>query len=745
MEKKIGVYICTGCGIGASLNIEALSALARDDYKVPVCKTHNSLCSKEGIELIKKDNADEKVNAVVIAACSPRVKCDVFDFGSDVLLNRVDFREQVIWSHPANDEDTQMLAEDNLRMGIVRIQKMDFVEPFQEESLIKNIMVVGGGLAGMTAAIEASKAGYDVLLVEKEKSLGGWMKKQVKICPLNPPYTELEDKSILESRIREIDTAANIKVYAPARIEKITGAPGMFEVSINQNGNILTERIGAIVLATGSLPYEANKLEHLGYGKSKNVITREDMEELAGKGKISRPSDGKPVENVTFILCAGSREENHLPYCSSICCLESLKQAKYVRNQNPEAKVFIIYKDMRTPGLYENFYKAVQEDEGIFFTKGEVTGITGNGDSSLYVDVKDTLLGEDIRIESDLVVLATGMVPTTAIGEEMVITPEEEDDKKKASQEEELPADTIIKSEILNLEYRQGPELPPLKYGFPDSHFICFPYETRRTGIYAAGAVRAPMDIPSTIEDGTGAALKAIQCVEMSSRGEAVHPRSGDMSYPDLFMQRCTQCKRCTEECPFGMYNEDEKFNPLPNPTRCRRCGICMGSCPERIISFKDYSVDMIGSMIKTIHVPEEDEEKPRIVVLACENDAYPALDMAGINRLTYNPYVRIIPLRCIGSTNIVWIADALAKGIDGVLLLGCKQGDDYQCHFIKGSELASYRMSKIKETLDRLVLEAERVRFEEVAHSDYHKIPGIIDSFLETLNEVGPNPYKGW
>jgi quinone-modifying oxidoreductase subunit QmoB len=193
------------------------------------------------------------------------------------------------------------------------------------------------------------------------------------------------------------------------------------------------------------------------------------------------------------------------------------------------------------------------------------------------------------------------------------------------------------------------------------------------------------------------------------------------------------------------MYNEDEKFNPLPNPTRCRRCAICMGSCPERIISFKDYSVDMIGSMIKSIAVPEEDEEKPRIVVLACENDAYPALDMAGINRLTYNPYVRVIPLRCIGSTNLVWMADALAKGIDGILLLGCKHGDDYQCHFVKGSELASYRMSKIKETLDRLVLESERVRFEEVAHSDYNKIPEIIDGFLETLNEVGPNPYKGW
>jgi quinone-modifying oxidoreductase subunit QmoB len=153
----------------------------------------------------------------------------------------------------------------------------------------------------------------------------------------------------------------------------------------------------------------------------------------------------------------------------------------------------------------------------------------------------------------------------------------------------------------------------------------------------------------------------------------------------------------------------------------------------------------MIGSMVKAIKVPEEDEEKPRILVLACENDAYPALDMAGMKRLSYNPYVRIIPLRCVGSTNLVWIADALAKGIDGVLLLGCKHGDDYQCHYVKGSELANYRMTKIKETLDRLVLEAERVRFELVAHSDYQKLPGILDSYLEKIKEIGPNPYKGW
>jgi len=170
-----------------------------------------------------------------------------------------------------------------------------------------------------------------------------------------------------------------------------------------------------------------------------------------------------------------------------------------------------------------------------------------------------------------------------------------------------------------------------------------------------------------------------------------------------------------------------------------------MGSCPERIISFNNYSVDMIGSMIKSIHVPDEYDEKPRIVGLICENDSFPALDMAGLNRLQYPPWVRFIPLRCLGSINLVWIADALSKGIDGIVLFGCKFGDDYQCHFIKGSELADTRMSKIKETLDRLVLESDRIRLEQLAISDYKRIPEILEEFTARLVELGPNPYKGF
>jgi quinone-modifying oxidoreductase subunit QmoB len=744
MDKKVGVYICTGCEIGESLDIDALAGVAKSKYKVPVCKNHPMLCGEEGFSIIKDDIEKEGVNTIVIAACSPREKTNVFSFDPmTICMERINLREHVVWCHPPKDEDTQMLAEDYMRMGLAKAQKMSPLEPFNEE-INKTVLVVGGGITGLTAALEAARAGQEVVLVEKEADLGGWMAKLWKQYPKTPPYLELQDTGI-DSKIKEVKSNEKVRIYANARIEKTEGAPGLFDVTISQNGKSETVRVGSIIEATGWQPYDATKLEHLGYGKSPNVVTNIMIEEMASKGKFVRPSDGKEAKSVAFIQCAGSRDSKHLPYCSSYCCLASLKQAAYIRGQNRSTKVYILYKDIRTPAQYELFYKKVQEDAGIFLTKGDVAGVSKDAEENLIIDVNNTLLGDRIQIKADMVVLATGMVTTAGIEAKKPASGEPEGTAEEKKAEEEKPTDIIIPSDILNLKYRQGPELPSLRYGFPDSHYICFPYETRRTGIYAAGCVRQPMDSAACMDDAAGAALKAIQCVELVAQGKAVHPRAGDMSYPELYMPRCTQCKRCTEECPFGVYNEDEKANPLPNPTRCRRCGICMGSCPERIISFKDYSVDIIGSMIKAIDVPEEDEEKPRVVAFLCENDAYPAVDIVGQKRLSYNSYVRIIPLRCLGNVNLVWIADALSKGIDGVVLIGCKYGDDYQCHFIKGSELANYRMGKIKETLDRLRLESDRILITELSIDEYDRLPGIFDSFMETIEKVGPNPYKGF
>lgn len=742
MEKKIAVYICTGCGIGDALDIEQLGKVATDESSVPVCRNHPNLCNREGVQLIKDDMANEGVNTLVIAACSNRVMYDVFNFEKSI-VDRVNIREQVVWCQKPGDEDTQMMAEDYLRMGLAKVKAMKLPEPYRpEEEISRDILVVGGGLTGLTAAHEASKAGHSVVLVEKEEQLGGFQRKVKQIA--TTPYKEPRDND-LDDLIQAVTTDDKITVYTGAKVEKTDGGPGVFKVHIRQNGSNSEHAVGAIVMAAGWTPYDPEKLDPaLGFGTSPDVITNAMFEESYLEGKIARPSDGKDVTNAVFLQCAGSRDPEHLPYCSSVCCVTSLKQALRIKAQDPDANVYVVYKELRTPGQAEDLYRKAQE-EGVIFIRCQSPQVKADG-TSLAVEAEDELLGETVLMEDlDLLVLATGMVPATAFGPDINELEAKKKEDKKEEEDLGVPPDVIRQSEILNLGYRQGPEIPALKDDFPDSHFICFPYESRRTGIYAAGCVRRPMGIANALEDAAGAVMKAIQCIELTAQGAAVHPRAGDMTFPEFAMQRCTQCKRCTVECPFGAINEDEKANPLPQPTRCRRCGVCMGACPERIISFKNYSVPMIGDMIKAIEVPEEDEEKPRILVLACENDAYPALDMAGLHRMTHNPWVRVIPLRCLGSMNLVWIADSLSKGIDGVLLLGCQHGDDYQCHFIRGSELANIRLSKVSETLDRLALESERVRFENISIIDYEKLPALLDEFAETIDEVGPNPFKGW
>ncbi|NOZ01188.1 MAG: hydrogenase iron-sulfur subunit, partial [Deltaproteobacteria bacterium] len=524
------------------------------------------------------------------------------------------------------------------------------------------------------------------------------------------PYLEATENPV-PAMIKAVEAQDNIEVMLGTTIDEINGAPGKFDVKAGGR----EFKAGAIVVATGFKPYDVSNLGHLGYGKSPDVVGSAQFEEMAKEGKLVRPSDGAPIKKAVFIQCAGSRDPEHLPYCSSTCCMNSLKQANYLLENDGDAQAFIVYKDMRTPSLYEQYYEAAQQSPGIMLTKGEIASVEPNGNGSVKVTATNTLLGDDIEIEADLVVLAQGKVPVMA------------------------------EDGILNLTYRKGKEVPTLKYGFPDSNFICFPYETARTGIYTVGCVRQPMDIAQCGEDAAGASLKAVQCIHATGGGVAVHPRAGDMSYPEFFLQRCTQCKRCTEECPFGTLDEDEKGTPLENPTRCRRCGICMGACPERIIGFKDYNVDMIGSMIKSVHVPDEFEEKPRYIGLICENDAYPAMDMAGLNHVEYSPLVRFIPVRCLGSVNRVWIADSLSSGIDGLILIGCKYGDDYQCHFLQGSELCNKRMENVQEDLQRLMLESERIKIVQLAINEYDKLPQIVNEFVEEVNNLGPNPYKGF
>ncbi len=741
-EIKVGVFCAADDEITGALDLDAMEQVALKEVKAAVWKTHPKISSAEGVEIIKQSIEEHGLNRVVVLDRSIRTYPGLFDFGPDVMVDCVPFRELVVWTHEPNDEDTQMLAEDYLRMYVAKTKHIHVPKPEKQE-ITKKVLVVGGGITGMRAALNVAKVGIDAVLVEKEDHLGGWAGKWTKTFPMKPPYDKLDDNH-LQLLINAVNAEEKIEVHLSTTIEKTAGQPGMLEVTLKNGSEPKTITVGSVIQATGWQPYNPNNLTHLGYG-AKNVVTNVQLEAMFSEGKVLRKDNGQAPESILFIQCAGSRDKEHLAYCSGVCCRVSLKQAMQLREMYPNAKIYVIYKDIRSPGQYELFYQKAQDDPGFFFTKGEIVGVNEQADGTLTVDVDQTLLGEEISINTDMVVLAAGMVPSTNVHKELMDMEEEAAeeevagtlDGKKAASGAEAGA------KILNLAYRQGTDLPTLKYGFPDSHFICFPYETRRTAMFAAGTVRAPMDSAQAVMDANGASLKAVQALELLEKNMALHPRARDLSYPEFHLDRCTQCKRCTEDCPFGALDEDTKGTPLINLNRCRRCGTCMGACPERIISFQDYGIIMGNNMLKAVEVPEEDEEKPRILAFMCENDALPALEMAARKRMKFNSWVRIFPVRCLGSVNLVWITNCLDAGYDGIMLLGCKHGDDYQCHFVRGSELAEYRMDNVQEKLQQMALEEERVLVDYIAIDEWEKVIKVLDDYAEEIEEIGPNPFK--
>ncbi len=737
-DMKIGAYICKGCGIEDRLDVDQLTMTATRDGKAAIGKDHEMLCNAEGVKMIQDDIDNEGVNRVVVVGCSRRAKTEAFSF-EGVHISRVNLREGVIWVRPDTDEareTTQEMADDYVRMGCAESKYSKPPESSGEQSLTRALMVVGGGVAGLTAAIEGAKTGYAINLIEAGDALGGAAAQEYKSVPTRNGLQGPVENTV-GALVDAVNAHDKITVHLNTTVTKTSGAPGRFSAELSDGSSIT---FGAIVQATGAKAYDMNLLPEFSPGNA-DVMDQAQFEAMvkANDGAIKK-ADGSDANNVVFVQCAGQRseKEGHLPYCSGHCCTTSIKQAHYVKAAGGDATV--IFDDLRTPGATgEDFYRSAQE-AGVTFSKGEVSAVS----DSLEVSYNDKILAEDTSIQADIVVLATGQIPNSGPNPYLAIergqAKEDGDDELVAKLDAELE---VQPQPILNLDYRQGTDLPHLKHGFNDSHFICFPYETRRTGIYAAGPVRRPMDDQQAIEDATGATLKAIQACENSALGRAAHPRSGDLSFPSFRKDGCTQCKRCTVECPFGAIDEDEQGYPQYNEGRCRRCGTCMGACPVRVISFENYSIDSVGQQLKAVDIPDEFDEKPRILVLACENDAYPALDMSAMNRTEHSSFARVIPVRCLGSVNVIWITDALNSGYDGIILLGCQKGDNYQCHFVKGSEMAHIRMSKVDETLTTLNLEKERVGTYEVSITDVDRIPQIINDMEKTISEIGMSPFK--
>ena len=423
----------------------------------------------------------------------------------------------------------------------------------EPRSVSRSILVIGGGIAGITAAVEAAEAGYDVVIVEKEPSLGGRVVQLYKYFPkLCPPYCGME------INFRRIKDNPRIRFHTMAEVERIAGRPGDFDVTVRLRPRYVNDRCtacnacvavcpvdrdnafnfgmgktkaiylahemafpmkyaideaacrltecakcvevceydaidltmqprtfalkaGAIIVATGWNPYDARRIDNLGFGKYPDVITNVMLERLAApngptRGRILRPSNGQEVRSAVFIQCAGSRDLNHLAYCSGICCLASLKEATYLRERNADARAHIFYIDLRTPGTYELFAKKVLADGHITVTKGKVAKITEDpATRQLVVDAEDILAARKLQVTADLVVLASGMVSSQA----------------------------------------DGPTAGPVV--LDQDHFVV---DTEGSdGIFGAGCAKGPVDVATSVQDATAAAALAIETIQAAAGG----------------------------------------------------------------------------------------------------------------------------------------------------------------------------------------------------------------------------------
>jgi quinone-modifying oxidoreductase subunit QmoB len=390
MMDKLGVFLCTGCGIGDAVDVDDVFEGA-EETGCACTLAHESFCDAEGLEAIKAAISENDLDGILVAACSERVKTSEFNSLTvdGPAMFRTAIREYCAWplKEAEEDEDKTLCAKDMVQMGLARLDGVKAIEPLTEE-VSDTVMVVGSGRAGLEAALTAVGLGHPVVLVEKDDKLGGLLADQKSIPPEEPPYEQPEANPV-PKLIEEIEASDQIKVLKTTNIVKIDGQPGQFNVQLNGSSG-LEMTVGSIVQATGARPYDASKLEHLGYGASPDVVTSQELEKMLVDGKIACPSDGRTPERIAYIQCAGSRDENHLNYCSSECCNNTLRQMMEVSKIDSSIQNAVIYKDMRAPGHMEYFFLSAQKEAAGMMARGDVQKIEANG--KLKVHLTDSML-----------------------------------------------------------------------------------------------------------------------------------------------------------------------------------------------------------------------------------------------------------------------------------------------------------------------------------------------------------------
>jgi heterodisulfide reductase subunit A len=550
---RIGVFVCNcGVNIGGIVDVPKVAEYARTLPGVVYVEENLFTCSQDTQDKMKEIIDREGLNRVIVAACTPRTHEPLFqetlrDAGlNKYLFEMANIRNQCSWVHSKEKEEATEKSKDLVRMAAARAQ---LIQPLPQPtiSVDDKALVIGGGISGMTAALGLADQGYHTYLVEQSNELGGNALSLLKTWQGD----DIEDH--LQELIGLVKGHTLIDVYTDATIKEASGFVGNYETTITHDGSDTKLKHGAIVVAVGAKEYKPD--EYL-YDKDDRVMTHLELDEALRKGEVS------DLKNVVFIQCVGSREPER-PYCSKVCCTHTVKSALRLKEMDPEANVYVLYRDIRTYGQREELYKEAR-DRGVIFIRYslEEKPRVEKSDSGISVTAKDHILGLDIAVNPDLLVLASGIIPH----------------------------ENEVLAQMFKLSLNEDGF-------FMEAHAKLRPVEFATDGIFMAGMAHYPKPIEESIAQAKAAASRA--SVVLSSEALTVE---GVVSHVDEVL--CRGCGKCEETCPFKAIVLEEREGGMVvahvQEALCKGCGACSVVCPTGAASIFHYDDQEVLTMVET-------------------------------------------------------------------------------------------------------------------------------------------------
>jgi heterodisulfide reductase subunit A len=568
---RIGVYVCNcGSNIAKVVDCDAVCTFAADLPNVVVTRAYRYMCSNPGQEMITQDIRENDLNRIVVAACSPRMHERTFRRAIGAAgLNpyfgeMANIREQCSWVH----EDRIAATEKAKALTRAAIKRVALHEPLESSSvdMCPTTLILGGGIAGLSAAMEFAEAGYPVLLVEKSDRLGGNLAR----VDLTAPYLD-SARDLLTDRITRVKESDKIQLHLNSKLKKLEGYHGNFTATIAgpdpREGTVeTTVKVGSVIVCTGYKEFDAARITHYGYGKLPNVITSFEFERMLRAGRIET-KEGKTPGYVAIVHCVGSRSQEYHGYCSSVCCMTALKYAHEIRSAVPTCYVSDLYIDMHAFGKgHEDFYRKSSEIKTLFLMYGKnerpvIREADKGDDCGMLIEVSEKLSGETIEIPADLVILMVGMEPRP---------------------------DATEVARLVNISQDKDG-------WFIESHPKLDPVATTTDGIYIAGTCVAPRDIPGTVAQARAAAARILGKI---SKGKITI----DAVFAEVLEERCSGCRMCNEVCPYSAieYDPVKKRSHVISAV-CKACGTCAVTCPSAAIKARHFTDDQIYTQIEGV------------------------------------------------------------------------------------------------------------------------------------------------